>query len=301
MAEQADQAEFARMFRVMGDQIAGLSTTMGAQGVARVIKPFEGDSKCFKDWIKMIEKYSMLVGMANDSIKLVAYQSSKGPVSDFLKRHMDANPAHTWAEVKAELTVRFAEVVDPQHALLLLRKVRQKQGEAIQVYAERLIGLGEDAFDAQNRDTQLIGYFIDGLYHDYMKMKVMRENPQTLQQAVTSATNEQNLRKRFNLRTGHDMGGNHSNLSEAQPMEVDHYRPQPRCFNCQKRGHLAKNCRNKQKQVNAANIAHERRAPRQVNVPRADLICWHCGKSVILLGTVQKGIKMLKMVAGRIG
>ena len=41
----------------VGDQMTGLSTTMGAQGVARihVIKPFEGNPKDFKEWVKSIE------------------------------------------------------------------------------------------------------------------------------------------------------------------------------------------------------------------------------------------------------
>ena len=47
-------------------------------------------------------------------------------------------------------------------------------------------------------ERQLV-FFVDGLAHDYLKMKVMRENPATLQAGVASAMNEQNLRNRFNL------------------------------------------------------------------------------------------------------
>jgi hypothetical protein len=53
---------------------------------------FEGDSKAFKDWIRSIEKYAMLVGMALGSIKYIAYQSAKGPVSNFIKGHFEAFP-----------------------------------------------------------------------------------------------------------------------------------------------------------------------------------------------------------------
>ena len=68
---------------------------------------------------------------------MVAYQSRKGPVSDFLKRYLEANPNHIWIQVRAELTSRFAEVTDLQHAQMLLRKVKQKSGKNVQVYAER--------------------------------------------------------------------------------------------------------------------------------------------------------------------
>ena len=87
---------------------------------------------------------------------------------------------------------------------MLLRKVKQKPGENVQVNAERLLALADDAFiglAGPAADRQVIGLFIDGLTFDYMKMKVMRENPATLQAAITAAINE-HLRKRFDLRSG---------------------------------------------------------------------------------------------------
>ena len=82
-------------------------------------------------------------------------------------------------------------MVDQQHAMLLLRrKVKQKSGEGIQVYAERLISLGDDAFRGQPNDIkelQLIGYFIDGLAQYLLKLKIMRDNPRTLQEAIDKA------------------------------------------------------------------------------------------------------------------
>ena len=89
---------------------------------------------------------------------------------------------------------------------MVLRQVKQRQGQSIQVYAGSLMALGDEAFPHQVHaatDQQLIGFFIDGLLHDYMKMKVMRDNPATLQQAITIVTGEQNLRRRFDLRSNH--------------------------------------------------------------------------------------------------
>ena len=109
-------------------------------------------------------------------------------VSDLLRRYLDLHPDHDWDRIKTELQIRFAEVVDPQHAMLLLRrKVKQKSGEGIQVYAERLISLGDDTFRGQPNDIielQLIGYFIDGLAQYPLKLKIMRDNPRMLQEAI---------------------------------------------------------------------------------------------------------------------
>ena len=60
---------------------------------------------------------------------MVAYQDAKGPGSGFLKRYLEANADCIWDQVKIELTTRFAEVTDTQHPLMLLRKVKQKQGK----------------------------------------------------------------------------------------------------------------------------------------------------------------------------
>ena len=69
--------------------------------------------------------------------------------------------------LKKELTSRFAEVTDHQYALFLLRKVKQRPGEIIQVYAERLMALSDDAFDdAAAANEQLIIFFVDGLLHE---------------------------------------------------------------------------------------------------------------------------------------
>ena len=65
--------------------MTGLTTTMGAQRVAKLIKPFEGNPKEFKEWIKSIEKYDILTNLDVAQYQLVAYQSSKGPISDFFE------------------------------------------------------------------------------------------------------------------------------------------------------------------------------------------------------------------------
>lgn len=104
-----------------------------------------------------------------------------------------------------------------------------------------MLSIAEDAFQGQGPadlnaiKRQLVGFFIDGLAFDYLKMKVMRENPDRLQAAVHIAMSEQNLRKRFNLRTGRDE-------RNVEPMGVAHARPK-RCQLCNRLGHEARACR----------------------------------------------------------
>lgn len=265
----AQEVDINMVFQNLTIQLASLAKTVGAQAISQVVNPYNGDPKSFKGWVKNIEKFALLTNATDERVKLIAYQSSIGPVGDFIHRYLKDHPQNTWPQLRAELTSRFAECTDPQLALQLLRKVKQQPGEGVQMFAERLLTLAEDAFNdpnAQAQDVieqQLVGFFIDGLCYDNLKMRIMRENPNRFQAAVLAAMQEQNLRKRFNLRTGR-----FSERTE-EPMDVDHIRPK-RCFKCSKTGHLARTCR---VQVNSADcrypqIANRGRNPRETDRPQ---------------------------------
>ena len=152
----------------------------------------------------------------------------------------------------------------------------------------------EEAFIGQTGGTatfecQLVGFLIDGLPHDYLKMKVMRENPNTLQPAITSPMNGQGLRKRFNLRVGKI-----DSLRHEGPMQIDHLRPSRHGFKCNQTGHLAIDCPKFPRQsINAvenyATRTGARGHPRpntgsrfQKRQPqnKAEITCQHCGHKV---------------------
>ena len=71
--------------------------------MAKIIKRFNGNPCEFKDWIKAIEKYTVLSRVATKNKRMIAYQSSKGHVSDFLNRHLAEHPNQAWKDIKTEL------------------------------------------------------------------------------------------------------------------------------------------------------------------------------------------------------
>ena len=249
-------------------QLANLSTIISAQGVSQIVGVFDGEPTKFRDWIKSIEKYVLLSSGDDTLTKRLAFQTSRGAVCDYIHTYITENPDNTWEQLKAELNVRFAEISDPHHAFTMLHKARQTKHETVQVYAERLYTLAHDAFAKLDKtvvESQLVGFFIDGLYHDYLHMKIMRENPKSFQNAVQSALAEQNLRKRFHLRTDEKESFHQRN---EEPMEIDHIRPQKRCFLCKRVGHMAKHC--KTRSVNAVE---------QMNQTQfSELLCWRFGE-----------------------
>ena len=47
--------------------------------------------------------------------------------------------------------------------------------------------LAKDTFAKVDKgvvESHLVGFFIDGLFHDYLRMKVMRENPKTFPSCI---------------------------------------------------------------------------------------------------------------------
>lgn len=60
----------------------------------------------------------------------------------------------------------------------------------------------------------MLNVLLDGFYHDYFKMKVLREDPRTFNEAVQVAMREQNIRKRFALRQD-----NEPRLNRYKPKE----------------------------------------------------------------------------------
>ena len=102
----------------------------------------------------------------------------------------------------------------------------------MQLLAERLLALTRDAFQGQDGNSvaverQLIGFFVDCLHHDYLRMKVMRDNPDNFHYAVQAALHKKNLRKRFQIRSGCQYGPvwRYNEGRTEEPMDVDHYRP----------------------------------------------------------------------------
>ena len=177
---QMPQDPAVQVFANLTQELTNVSQALTAQGISNIVLRFDGNPKNYREWIKSIEKYAVLVNVPEARKKLIAYQSSGGAVSGFIQRYMTANPDNTWAQLKEQLAVRFSDVTDAQMALSLLRRVKQKQGESIQNYSERILSLAEEAYNNQGGNAverQLIDIFVDGLTNNQLKMKILREQP----------------------------------------------------------------------------------------------------------------------------
>ena len=182
------------LFDRLGEQMLGLSQTIKSQGVTLDVTPFYGKTKDLK-------KHARLNQLNEEQTKLVAYQTTRGAVSHYLDRVLNEHPGYEWEQIKSKLSSRVAEIL------------------------RDLSGQGSYAAEVQK---QLVNFFIDGLWYDYIKIKVMRENYEILQDAVTTAMTEFYLRKRVDVITGHDYYSK-SNIDSGQEesMNICHYCTKP--------------------------------------------------------------------------
>ena len=85
--------------------------------------------KNFHDWVKQIEKYCKLTGLPEARKRLIAYQTSKGAVSGFINRYMEAFPQSTWAELKTELENKFLMLLTADMHLVCLDPLGKNLGK----------------------------------------------------------------------------------------------------------------------------------------------------------------------------
>ena len=146
-AQRLDPA--VQIFQNVRAKFANVSNALAAQGLSSIVSRFDDNAKNFREWIKSIEKYSMITGVDDACRKLIAYQTSGGAVSGFIERYMTQNPNHNWGQMKAQLALRFSDVTDGQITLLFLRQCKQKVVESIHNYAETILSLADIAYDNQ--------------------------------------------------------------------------------------------------------------------------------------------------------
>ena len=193
-----------------------------------------------------------------------------------------------------ELKARFSDIIDCQHSLQVLRNTRQRQGDTVQVYTERLLGLAEQAWpddplSAPLIQSQILDIFIDGLQNSQIARKVLRDAPTSVAQATKIAVDKQNLTKKFDFRncgykpvTKLRPQNPSADPRHVEPMEVDTF--QGRCYKCNRKGHRATECRRRRVHSIQAKIVfykcgqsgHGIASCRNLGKPETGR-CWQCG------------------------
>ena len=255
--------ELNHLMERIDNTLTDLSGNIRAQRFSHLVVPFHGETAEFKVWVQSLEQYRNLTGGTDADLRRYTYEMSRGVARDVIHRYLGAHPNCTWDALKAMLTQRFGPVTCPDYAFGLLRELEQGPTETARALSDRLISLAEEAYRGETNhalvEGQLVGYFVDALRGDFIKMRILRENPPTLARAVDIAVAEEELGLRFAHRQRRFTG--HAQRETARPrpetarprpsqteerMEVDHARSQARCYHCDLPGHRMRECPRRQ-------------------------------------------------------
>jgi len=186
------------------------------QGLTAKVAMFSGENtKRYLEWMRELDKVRLAADIDLDTMKSITLQTTKGIASDFLTRLLQTEVNLTWDELKQALAHRFSDVVDTYVAVRKLRTLKQHKGDSTSTFAENIRTMAEQAYPLQDLNDpvmqrQLVDVFVDGLQSDSVVRRLLRERPDTLDAALTSASRESTNMRLYAMRRGGD-----------EPMEVD--------------------------------------------------------------------------------
>ena len=257
------QPNYKPVLTAISDKLSNVSNVLELQGVKTIVPTYDGKPENFRGWVENVEKYNALTNVNQNNCKKVAFQTSQGPCSGFIRRYMSDNPDCSWDQMKTELSKRFSDVADGSLALRMLYQIRQNPGENVQSYAGRILSLAEIGFAGEDNATvrvQLVDIFVNGLTDEQLKLTILRKEPVTLNDAVIIATNERIIQQRVKI-SSHD-----ATEPKFKPYGVPHVRESKycgrgklghrapdnknvnavgreiRCWGCNSTGHIFRNC-----------------------------------------------------------
>lgn len=192
--------------QIVHDSFKLLQMEMRAQGLVKQIRDFSGEgTKRFRDWLKDMERVGNAIDADAERYKSLALQTLRGPAADFVARRLEETPNMNWQQLKQLLLGQFSDEGEAHLALLKLRRLKQAKGESVQNFGERIMSLAGEAYVGQNPNNPLIQsalveVLVEGVSNDTIARRLIRESPDTLGEALTIATREQQAAKSFSMR-----------------------------------------------------------------------------------------------------
>ena len=219
-AAQAPQNDLP--LQVLTEHFTRLEAELRAAGAHNRVGTFsgEGNGAQFTQWMKEMEHVRIALKADDDRMKFIALQTLSGQAAEFAAGLVKTDAQLSWDRLHAQLRERYSDMADVHFARQHLKRVKQKKGESVQNFFQRMVSLAEQSYPGQMTDNilqeQLIEIFVDGLLEPNMAKRLIRARPQNMAAALHMATQEQQAIRTYELRRG------------ETPMEVDNVRSQDR-------------------------------------------------------------------------
>ena len=125
------------LLKMVLDQVKSLQTSFSVPLIS-VVPLFHGDAENLRQYVKDVERNSLLARLNDSDIPRMVHVTIAGLVADFVNRYFDdcqsENVSISWKVLKTLMAKQFGQVIDSQHVMFILLTVRQGQDETVQMY-----------------------------------------------------------------------------------------------------------------------------------------------------------------------
>lgn len=225
-----------------------------AHGAAlNAVEVFSGEDNGYeiRDFLDAVDTAASFAGLSDAEKCSFCRLKLRGAAREFLGTDPDLPALADWKVLREKLEDRFAPTTDAYTLSRQFATTVQKPGESVAAFAARLQRLaakwneargppktGEKEARRAFMAEAVLGQFLNGLDGRIRKF-VQLQRPQKLADAVKAAREEELDSLTSNLRTVSMVAGpSRGYNARASPSRTD-----KRCYNCDKPGHFARECR----------------------------------------------------------
>lgn len=244
-AHAQQQANFQAQLNALHQQLQALNAAgqQGAGGAFRnLVKPekFNGDPKS-SDWVSFRLQFERAVeanGWPDRQARFALAACMTGTAAMVVQDLNPDSPEHLdLARLLAAYQKRFLPISASSKSQCDYETAQQEPREDVLTFHSRLRGLFIRAYpgEATNTSTNLIRRFCRGVRGEDLQIWLFRQKPETYDKALDIAQSDFAAKEmvRYN-RAGHLR-------SSTEPMDINAM--SPKCWNCEKLGHVAKECK----------------------------------------------------------
>lgn len=203
--------------QIISNALREVVQELRVQGLTKHVRNFHGEGAAkLSNWLKDMEQLSATCD--DQRMCVLATLTLGGSAGTFVSRVLKENPQITWQNLKIRIKERYSELTDPLMAREKCRHLKQKQGESVQNFAERINATACDAFDdtrLHHIQAELVDIFQRGVTDDRLARNLIRKKFQNLEEAVKYAGEEQRTDRTFEL-------VRHTHTDEPMEVEVLH-------------------------------------------------------------------------------